>query len=146
MQNGPFLSDSDDPFSDWEPAHDPGPAPDLSHLSLHEPLEAEWLLSDHPWAQAERARRRGEERQAAVAHAEQVGLPEWAIRAEVDAAEPDAVYRSRMRRSLEALHQADDPMYVYPPGLIGPMASMWPPPGHPAHVPGLEAGGWNNDL
>ncbi|WP_189970954.1 hypothetical protein [Streptomyces violascens] len=50
-----------------------------------------------------------------------------------------------MRRALEAVRQIDDIMYVYPPGPIGPMGSLWPPPGTPGQIAGFEAGGWNGD-
>jgi hypothetical protein len=138
-----MLRDPKDPLSGWTPLHDPGPVPDLSHLDLHRPLEGEWLLADHPWAEAERTRRRALDLSVLVASS----APGPAkLAAEVDAAAPDSVYVRHMRRSLEALRQIDDPMYVYPPALLGPMGSLWPPPGTPAYRPGCEAGGWNSDL
>ncbi|MEU6946624.1 hypothetical protein ABZ957_15550 [Streptomyces sp. NPDC046316] len=137
------LRDPDDDLSGWVPARDPGPSPDLSQLDEADPLVAEWLLSDHPWAERERARRRQLELRGLIEHSPD-GAP-WVREAEIDAAEPDQAYVARMRRSLEARRQLDDPMYVYPPALIGPMGSLWPPPGHPPHVPGVEAGGWDMD-
>jgi hypothetical protein len=134
------TSDPDDGPADMEPLHEWGPAPDLSHLDLADPLEGEWLLSDHPWARAERTRRR-----SAGLEASRAGDPLWALEADVDSAEPDEFYVAHMRRSLEAIRQASDRMYVYPPGLIGPMGSLWPPPGLPGKIAGCEAGGWNQD-
>ncbi|OEJ20939.1 hypothetical protein [Streptomyces subrutilus] len=138
------LRDPDDVLSGWVPLHDPGPAPDLSELDGTDPLVAEWLLSDHPWAELERTRRRQAELQSTIDRAHPHSPP-WVQEAEIDMAEPDQAHVKRMRRSLEAQRQLDDVMYVYPPGLIGPMGSLWPPPGYPPHRPGLEAGGWNLD-
>ncbi|MFE0777799.1 hypothetical protein [Streptomyces sp. NPDC058861] len=136
------LRDPDDALSGWQPLRDPGPAPDLSRLDEDDPLVAEWLLSDHPWAEAERTRRRQVELQTLIEQSAP-DSPPWIRQAEIDSAEPDQAHVARMRRSLEALRQLDDPMYVYPPGLTGPMGSLWAPPGHPVHRAGLEAGGWN---
>ncbi|MGW2681078.1 hypothetical protein [Streptomyces sp. NPDC001436] len=137
------LRDPDDALSGWVPAREPGPAPDLSKLDDADPFVAEWLLSDHPWAEQERARRRQLELRELIERSPH-GAP-WVRQAEIDAAEPDQAYVTRMRRSLEAHRQLDDPMYVYPPALTGPMGSLWPPPGHAPHEPGMEAGGWDMD-
>ncbi|MFD9453489.1 hypothetical protein ACFWBC_10410 [Streptomyces sp. NPDC059985] len=138
------LHDPDDVLSGWVPARDPGPAPDLSELDDADPLVAEWLLSDHPWAERERSRRREVELQRLIERSHP-DSPPWVRQAEIEAAEPDQPHVARMRRSLEGHRQLDDPTYVYPPALMGPMGSLWPPPGHPPHVPGVEAGGWNLD-
>ncbi|MFZ3476012.1 hypothetical protein ACODT4_44280 [Streptomyces sp. 2.9] len=139
------LHDPEDVLSGWVPARDPGPAPDLSQLDGGDPLVAEWLLSDHPWAEPERTRRRERELQELIERSPSAPVPPWVLEAQVDAAEPDQAYLKRARRSLESRRQLDDRMYVYPPGLMGPMASLWAPPGHPPHVPGLEPAGWNLD-
>lgn len=51
---------------------DPGPAPDLSQYSGRADDAYEWLLSDHPWARAERARRAGRDRDAELRNAGEV--------------------------------------------------------------------------
>lgn len=82
------LNDPDDVHAgEGPPLHEWGPAPDLSCLDLADPLEGEWLLSDHPWARAERTRRRG-----AGLEASRAGDPLWASEADVDSAEPDDIY------------------------------------------------------
>jgi len=40
--------------------HDPRPVPDLANYGTGMGKEYEWLISDHPWAAAERARRASE--------------------------------------------------------------------------------------
>uniref|UniRef100_A0AAU2K2E2 Uncharacterized protein n=1 Tax=Streptomyces sp. NBC_00049 TaxID=2903617 RepID=A0AAU2K2E2_9ACTN len=121
------LQDPDNVLSGWVPARDPGPAPDLSQLDDTDPVVAEWLLADHPWAEPERTRRRQVELRETIERSHP-DSPPWVRQAEIDAAEPDQAYVARMRRSLEAQRQLDDPMYAYPPALIGPMGSLWAPP------------------
>lgn len=118
----------------------------------------EWLLSDHPSARAEREYRRAayyehqREMAAAVrAWADKVNsepsapqaardLAEWmgpradqsALRAEIEAAEPDNVYVGRLRSDFETHMQVSGPpdayAYRYPEHLTGPSAASYPPP------------------
>jgi hypothetical protein len=132
----------------------------------------EWLLSDHPDARAERDYRRGahyeHQREVAVeiaAWADRIGAdPDWhtaaardlaatigphaarsALRAEIDAAEPDDLYVARLREEF-AIHRRvhwdhPDPAYRYPAHLTGPGAASYPPPPGPdAAPPESEAG------
>lgn len=121
----------------------------------------EWLLSDHPAAKAERARRRSATYQAETTRAAQVRA--WAdkinatpnaprtmrdlaatmgpladqslARAEARHAEPDDTYVTRLRAQHETRIQVSGPPgswdYRYPAHLTGPAAAACPPPPEP---------------
>lgn len=131
---------------------------DLRNLDTTDNEAYEWLLSDHPDARAERARRRAEaynercENAAKVrAWADKVNATEdatqtardlaqsmgpladaSAIRAEVEFAEPDDVYVARVRRDWETCMRVSGPPgawdYRYPAHLTGAEAASHPPP------------------
>jgi hypothetical protein len=140
---------------------------DLHHRSTLDDAFYEWLLSDHPDAKAEREYRRGgslqherdnaadiaawasrvsaepeQHTQAARDLAATIGpmAQASAIRAEIEAAEPDDAYVVRQRAEFETHmrvhwdHPAPD--YTYPAHLTGPSAASYPPPPEP----GPEAG------
>src|SRR6266536_910635 len=118
----------------------------------------EWLLSDHPLARAERARRRSSEHERIVAWHEARwswavhtltslasssaerrrawhivdALPAWAAQAEVDAAEPDDSRVQRQRCSLVAdQRHRGQPGYRYPARCLGARAASLPQPPAP---------------
>jgi hypothetical protein len=132
---------------------------DLHHRSTLDDTFYEWLLSDHPEAKAEREWRRGthyaDYHQAAAdiaAWADRISAePEQhtqmardlaatigpmahasALRAEIDAAEPDHVYVARQRAEFETHMRVhwDHPVpdYTYPAHLTGASAASYPPP------------------
>ena len=135
---------------------------DLHRRSTLDDAFYEWLLSDHPDAKAEREWRRGthlhRERGTAA------GIATWAdrvsadpgrhtqmardlaatigpmakasaIRAEIEAAEPDDAYVARQRAEFETHMRVHwdhpDPDYRYPEHLTGPSAAGYPPPPEP---------------
>lgn len=131
---------------------DPGPCPDLSRYGTLREGHYEWFLSDHPWAVAERRRRRAayyeRKRDQAVQARAWVGATdtslegaalaeilgpmadEAALRAQVDEAEPDELWVDRLRREHELVVRISEPDYHYPGHLIGPGAAAYPPPGY----------------
>lgn len=116
---------------------DPGPAPDLSHYDVADDDAYEWLLSDHPWAAAERRRRA--QRYYAVQQRDAADVRHWTdttdqhdqagadvgqhmrrlsqlmrpiadeqqLRAQLDAAEPDDVTVARERQALVSKKRAE---------------------------------------
>ena len=135
---------------------------DLHHRSTLDDAFCEWLLSDHPDAKAERDWRRGTHlRQLRESAADIAGWADRvsaepgqhtpmardlaatigpmahasAIRAEIEAAEPDDLYVARQRAEFEALmhNHPDHPDlgYRYPAHLTGPSAAGYPPPPEP---------------
>ena len=139
---------------------------DLHHRSTLDDAFCEWLLSDHPDAKAERDWRRGthlrqlRESAADIARwADRVSAdPQQhtpmardlaatigpmahasALRAEIEAAEPDDLHVARQRADFEALmhNHPDhpDPGYRYPARLTGPSAAGYPPPPEPEAGP-----------
>lgn len=130
--------------SGWQP---------LEHLSITDDASYEWLLSDHPWAAAGRARRRLDSHQRRLAQADEAQtvadrlehsddlrmqrlgrslLPlaqRAGIAADIDDSEPDDLYVSRLRRSYAAYRRTrGDDDYEYPADLIGDAATAHDPP------------------
>jgi hypothetical protein len=125
----------------------------------------EWLLSDHPDAQAERDRRRAATYQAETGRAATVRA--WAdkinahpdapqamqdlaasmgpladqatARAQARYAEPDDAYVTRLRTQHETHIRVSGPSgswdYRYPAHLTGPGAAAYPPPREPDAAP-----------
>lgn len=116
----------------------------------------EWLLSDHPWAAAERQRRRSAYRARELSAADEVlaitsrltsnpASPdnvrrvaeivarvanEQAVRVGVDAVFDDETHVTQARHQLEiARHAVGEYHYRYPQRLTGPSAARQPPPG-----------------
>jgi hypothetical protein len=135
----------------------------LHHRSTLDDAFCEWLLSDHPDAKAEREWRRSShlhrERETAAeiaGWADRVSAdPERhtpmardlagtigpmakasALRAEIDAAEPDDAYVARQRAEFESHMRWDHPDYRYPAHLTGPSAASYPPPREPEREAG----------
>lgn len=132
---------------------DPGPAPDLSHYDGldcddHEAAH-EWLISDHPWACAERDRRR--EAYLALLRERVITLRGWLTPRTTDRPDPRVkLGTTALPLAEEQLAQAEQPIdmrteredwamtrrrgYTYPAHLIGPGAAAYPPPagGFPA--------------
>jgi hypothetical protein len=135
---------------------------DLHHRSTADDAFCEWLLSDHPDAKAEREWRRSTHLQRE--HSTAAEIAAWAdrvsadpgrhtqmardlaatigpmahasaVRAEVEAAEPDDAYVARQRAEFEThMHvhwDHPDPDYRYPEHLTGPSAAGYPPPPEP---------------
>ena len=128
--------------------------PPLPHLATTDDAAYEWLLSDHPWAVAERRRRRADYLARTLAEADDALkitdrltadpaafslhrvadtvdriARRSALVAEVDDAEDDATRVERDRRSYVAQRRtAGDLDYAYPAHLIGPSAADYPPP------------------
>ena len=126
--------------------------PDLRGYPTTDDDAYEWLLSDHPWAVAERRRRAAVRRIEETTRAAQ--LQQWidtldrsvqgagsalagllrpsadlaGVRAEVRAAEPDdlAVHRDRAAFVRERRACGED--YHYPAHLLGPGAANYPSP------------------
>src|SRR5215470_17105054 len=133
-------------------------AGDLHDRDVTDDAFYEWLLSDHPAAQTERAWRRATHYQAERQRAAEVRT--WAdkinahpdapqnlrnlaasmgpladktvARAEADYAEPDDLYVARVREQHETYMQVSGPPgahdYRYPAHLTGPGAAGYPPP------------------
>jgi len=130
-----------------------GPAPDLSGYPATDDDVYEWLLSDHPWARAERRRRAQDRHTEDTTRAAQVrhwvdttdqhspGAPgrtlaellrpsadETHLRAEIRSAEPDDLSVQHDRKAYEQERRAGGEDYHYPAHLIGPDAVRYPPP------------------
>jgi hypothetical protein len=129
-------------------------APDLAERSVLDTAFYEWLLSDHPLAEAERRRRReasfarrAEERDRvreitgrwpADAPEDKARLREslgrltqgQAQRDRWDRAVDDEIGLEKMRAEWETHVRVsgDDPDYRYPAHYCGPEASQYPPP------------------
>jgi hypothetical protein len=129
--------------------------PDISERSVPDPAFYEWLLSDHPLAEAERHRRR--EASFARRAAERARIREITGRWPADVPEEAARLRDSMGRladgqaerdrwdqavdeeiAVETLRvqwethvrvSGDDPDYRYPERYVGPGAADYPPPG-----------------
>jgi hypothetical protein len=95
-----------------DPAGDLGPAPDLSDYDTTASAAAyEWLLSDHPWAVAERNRRR--ETNAARDLADAAQVRDWADRTHAadaagDLARHPAAYRDNLTRLADSMGPSAD--------------------------------------
>jgi hypothetical protein len=86
VQAGEVDDDIERPVSGY--LLDPGPAPDLSTYNTQPDDAYEWLLSDHPWARAERIRRVARGWDADLRNADAVH--EWTDR--IDGTDLDARY------------------------------------------------------
>lgn len=131
--------------------------PPLPHLSSVDDEAYEWLLSDHPWAAAERQRRRTAYHARELADADEAlaitdrlqhnpdagrGLQlvagtvdriarHSALRADIDDAETDATRTDRLRQRYVTIRRnSGDHDYQYPAHLLGPGAADYPPPRH----------------
>lgn len=133
------------------------PWPPLDALDIADDDAYTWLLSAHPWAVAERARRRHAHHARELAEAADVlaaadrlrsagldadhplaGLPDRvdplarraALVADVDAAEADDTATAEARRRWETTRRASGDLdYRYPPELADPAtAAGYPPP------------------
>ena len=126
--------------------------PDLAGYPTTDDDVYEWLLSDHPWAAAERRRRaevhrieeamraarirqwsetvgrRGPGAGSALADLLRPSADLAGVRAEVRSAEPHdlAVHRDRETYARERCARGED--YHYPAHLLGPGAGNYPPP------------------
>lgn len=130
---------------------DPGPAPDLSRyasLDCDDWIAGhEWLISDHPWACAERDRRRENyiallrERVDTVrgwTHSRTTDRPDPRVAlgatalplAEEQLAQAEQTIDMRTEREDWACtrHNRGDRGYSYPAHLVGPGAAAYPPP------------------
>ncbi|QYG95834.1 hypothetical protein HC251_25120 (plasmid) [Iamia sp. SCSIO 61187] len=129
----------------------PASWPPLPHLDLADHAAYEWLLSDHPWARAERERRRAAHHARETGQAGQIlqicdrlddsplaGLADTvrpmaersALEAEVEAVYDDTTHVADARRRLEIARQvAGHTAYRYPTALLGGAARHQPPPG-----------------
>lgn len=146
-----------------------GSAGDLHDRDVTDDAFYEWLLSDHPTAQAERAWRRATHYQAERQRAAEVRTwadkvnadprapqpmrdvaasmsplaDKTAARAEADYAEPDDLHVTRLREQHEThmrVYEPDcQPDYRYPAHLTGPGAVGYPPP-EPQACDGIEPG------
>ena len=106
MPTDPPSSSAPDPVPD--PAPVPEGMPDLSQLSTIDPAAYEWLLSDHPWAVAERARRRADYEARELATAAKVR--EWSDRTRARAAAGELDQRPPgWRENLERLAELMGP-------------------------------------
>ena len=130
-----------------------GPVPDFSGYPAADDDVYEWLLSDHPWALAERRRRARDRHTDDTTRAGRIR--EWTdttgragpkasgsrladllrpsadeahVRAEVRSAEPDDLTVLRDRETYEWERRARGEDYHYPAHLIGPDAVRTPPP------------------
>jgi hypothetical protein len=128
--------------------------PDLTERSTADPAFYEWLLSDHPLAEAERRRRRDASFARRAAERERVreitgrwpvDAPEGAARLREsmgrltdgqaqrdrwDQAVDEEIGLERMRGEWETHMRVsgDDPDYRYPDHYCGPGAGRYPPP------------------
>lgn len=124
--------------------------PALEGMSVVDPDAYEWLLSDHPWATAERTRRRDAHHRREVAEADAVlavcdrlaggsldrladtvapiardARRRAATKAEVD----DASHVAEARRRWETAQRVEGRWgYEYPSHLVGLAAADFPPP------------------
>lgn len=132
--------------------------PPLPQLSSADDAAYEWLLSDHPWAVAERARRRAAHHARELADADEAltiterlsatpdaGDPlhhvaehvdriarRAALTADVDDAEDLDAWTARIRAQyVTGRRVAGDWDYEYPAHLLGPSAADYPPPSLP---------------
>ncbi|MER7015323.1 hypothetical protein ABT324_28150 [Saccharopolyspora sp. NPDC000359] len=90
-------------------AHHPEDPPDLSSYDTSDPAAYEWLLSDHPWARAERVRRRAATTDAELATTTAVRA--WTDR--IDALDPttrplDPAFTQRMRKLARIMRPLAD--------------------------------------
>ena len=131
-----------------------GEWPPLPQLDTGDQAAYEWLLSAHPWAVAERDRRRRDHHARELDETGEVlaiierlatldedhplhqlavtvtpSAQRRALEADVDDAEPDDTRTAEARRRLE-LHRrsSGDFDYVYPPELIDSIAVLRHPP------------------
>jgi hypothetical protein len=134
------------------------PTPDLSGYDTSAPAAGEWMLSDHPWAETERARRAGAAEGVEfglglrlvdlgrnlpehVPVGEEDTVAQWlnAVFVQLNVIEANRIVSDAAgggdldtaRRHWEAVRRdAGEADYVFPARLLGPGAADVPPPGY----------------